>query len=356
MVQTQFQKCIKVLRTDNGTEFVNTNFINFLNKKGIAHQKTCVYTNKMTPLGKPMIITFRAYSKDQIIKILCQRLTTLPYTAFQPQALELCARGCHDSCNMSAIEILEAEIKESLSISQSSSLEQACFDNQKAAICNGPTKKEFSIVRVDHVAAALSKAYKSPVVDTIQSLPQHQQLILCSAVKLFRGKKKDSTVGELNKFYADVCKSTLIPPVGTVELSSMCRVLADQGLIKLGQSREDKLKRVDANAYLCLYTKVYLASREDDGKQCCQMLSSPQEIITELAEVAVSFVMFFLVFGTSRQSRPRKQLAQQYCSSNSSCKLARMMQVLKSNSQTSYFKSLSTYTLNNSYRSGHSMQ
>ncbi|GAA0172583.1 replication origin binding protein [Lithospermum erythrorhizon] len=286
-----------------------------------------------------MIITFRAYSKDQIIKILCQRLTTLPYTAFQPQALELCARRVAAASGdmrkalwvcRSAIEILEAEIKESLSISQSSSLEQACFDNQKAAICNGPTKKEFSIVRVDHVAAALSKAYKSPVVDTIQSLPQHQQLILCSAVKLFRGKKKDSTVGELNKFYADVCKSTLIPPVGTVELSSMCRVLADQGLIKLGQSREDKLKRVDANAYLCLYTKVYLASREDDGKQCCQMLSSPQEIITELAEVAVSFVMFFLVFGTSRRSRPRKQLAQQYCSSNSSCKLARMMQALKS--------------------------
>ncbi|KAI3791700.1 hypothetical protein L2E82_05561 [Cichorium intybus] len=30
-------------------------------------------------------------------------------------------------------------------------------------------------VRVDHMAIALSKAYKSPIVDTIQSLPQHQQ-------------------------------------------------------------------------------------------------------------------------------------------------------------------------------------
>lgn len=31
-------------------------------------------------------------------------------------------------------------------------------------------------VRIDHVAAALSKVYKSPVVDTIVSLPQHQQV------------------------------------------------------------------------------------------------------------------------------------------------------------------------------------
>ncbi|KAG9142000.1 hypothetical protein Leryth_009365 [Lithospermum erythrorhizon] len=202
---------------------------------------------------KPMVITFRAYSKDQIIKILRQRLMALPFTVFQPQALELCARRVAAASGdmrkalwvcRSAIEILEAEIKESISKSASSSLEQACSDKQSAVVCDGPTKKWNPIVRADHVAAALSKAFKSPVVDTIQSLPQHQQLILCSAVKLFRGKKKDSTVGELNKFYTDVCKSTLIPPVGTVELSSMCRVLADQGLIKLGQSRDDKLKRV----------------------------------------------------------------------------------------------------------------
>lgn len=29
---------------------------------------------------------------------------------------------------------------------------------------------------MDHMIAALSKTFKSPVVDTIQSLPQHQQV------------------------------------------------------------------------------------------------------------------------------------------------------------------------------------
>ncbi|KAJ0020070.1 hypothetical protein Pint_32572 [Pistacia integerrima] len=41
---------------------------------------------------KPLVVTFRAYSKDQIIRILQERLMALPYIVFQPQALELCAR------------------------------------------------------------------------------------------------------------------------------------------------------------------------------------------------------------------------------------------------------------------------
>ncbi|CAH1446937.1 unnamed protein product [Lactuca virosa] len=179
---------------------------------------------------KPMVLSFRAYTMDQIIMILKQRLMALPYTVFQPQALELCARKVAASSGdmrkalgicRGAIERLEIELRESTSTSNLSSM-----------------------VRVDHMAIALSRAYKSPIVDTIQSLPQHQQIVLCSAVKLFRKGKKDTTIGELNKFYIEVCKSTLIPPVGIMELSCMCRVLGDQGILKLGQSRDDKLKRV----------------------------------------------------------------------------------------------------------------
>ncbi|KAJ0814527.1 putative Cell division protein Cdc6/18 [Helianthus annuus] len=179
---------------------------------------------------KPAVVSFRAYSMDQIIMILKQRLMALPYTVFQPQALELCARKVAAASGdmrkalgicRGAIEMLETELRES-----------TC------------TSTMTSMVRVDHMAIALSRAYKSPIVDTIQSLPQHQQIVLCSVVKLFRKGKKDTTIGELNKFYIDICKSTLIPPVGIMELSCMCRVLGDQGILKLGQSRDDKLRRV----------------------------------------------------------------------------------------------------------------
>ncbi|KAL1202016.1 Cell division control protein-like protein B [Cardamine amara subsp. amara] len=184
---------------------------------------------------KPIVISFCAYSKDQILRILQERLMVLPYVAFQSKALELCARKVSAASGdmrkalclcRSALEILEIEIRGS-SGSESQS----------------PTPDD-PVVRMDHMAAALSKTFKSPVVDTIQSLPQHQQIIICSAAKAFRGSKKDATVGELNKLYLEICKSLMISPAGITEFFNMCTVLNDQGILKFGKARGDKLKRV----------------------------------------------------------------------------------------------------------------
>ncbi|OVA13835.1 CDC6 [Macleaya cordata] len=199
---------------------------------------------------KPMLVTFRAYSKDQILRILQQRLMALPYDVFQPQALELCARKVAAASGdmrkalcvcRSAIEMLETELRDTGTrlLAENALLNRSIAPAEKLL-----TEQEINVVRVDHMAMALSRTFKSGTVDTVQSLPQHQQIILCSAVKLFRGGKKDTTVGEMNRSYNDICKSTLISPAGTLEFTNMCKVLSDQGLLKLGQSREDKLKRV----------------------------------------------------------------------------------------------------------------
>ncbi|XVF19899.1 hypothetical protein REPUB_Repub11eG0151300 [Reevesia pubescens] len=202
---------------------------------------------------KPMVVTFRAYSKDQILTILQERLLALPYIVFQQQALELCARKVAAASGdmrkalcvcRSAVEILEAELRESSSNVGLASVEGEYISQQRAPALEIFRSQDNNIVRIDHMALALSKTFRSPIVDTIQSLPQHQQITLCSAAKFFRGGKKDTTVGELNKYYIDICKSALIPPVGILEFLSMCRVLNDQGLFKIGQARDDKLKRV----------------------------------------------------------------------------------------------------------------
>ncbi|CAL5353119.1 unnamed protein product [Camellia sinensis] len=223
------------------------------NPFSIPHQSIlCKNDVKELAAILPMVVTFRAYSKDQIILILQQRLMALPYTVFQPQALELCARKVAAASGdmrkalcicRNAIEMLEAELRDSACNLDLSSAGNGYSDQRKTPV-QGLIMQETDIVRVNHMAVALSKTYRSPILDTIQSLPQHQQIILCSAVKLFSRGKKDTTIGELSKSYLDICKSILIPPVGIMELSNMCRVLGDQGLLKLGQSREDKLRRV----------------------------------------------------------------------------------------------------------------
>lgn len=44
MVQTQFDKKVKCIRTDNGTKFLSTECQNIFQTFGIIHHKTCVYT------------------------------------------------------------------------------------------------------------------------------------------------------------------------------------------------------------------------------------------------------------------------------------------------------------------------
>ncbi|KOM52501.1 hypothetical protein LR48_Vigan09g116000 [Vigna angularis] len=152
---------------------------------------------RLTSLNcKPVVVNFQAYSKDQILKILEERLKELPYIVFQQPALELCAR-VQGIKIQSAIEMLEAEIRES-ACNLNTSLEEISFSKQNLPTAPDCMKKrEFDIVRTDHMARALSKTYRSPVVDTIQSLPHHQQIILCSSMNHFREAKKDTFLGEV---------------------------------------------------------------------------------------------------------------------------------------------------------------
>jgi hypothetical protein len=52
LVETHYNKRIKILRTDNGTEFINYFFSNFTNSKGIIHQISCVYTPQKNDISK----------------------------------------------------------------------------------------------------------------------------------------------------------------------------------------------------------------------------------------------------------------------------------------------------------------
>lgn len=44
LIKTQFEKCVKVFRTDNGGEFVNSNCHDLFTLNGIIHQRSCPYT------------------------------------------------------------------------------------------------------------------------------------------------------------------------------------------------------------------------------------------------------------------------------------------------------------------------
>ncbi|XP_078446970.1 cell division control protein 6 homolog isoform X5 [Wolffia australiana] len=179
---------------------------------------------------KPSVVTFRAYNKDQILEILNQRLSILGYEVFDAQALEFCARK---------VAAASGDMRRALSVCLGA-IEQ--FEKE---LKMDEKEKKMELVGFNHMDYALSKAFRTPVVETIQSLPQHQQIILCALVNLLK-RRKTSTVGDLNKSYLEVCKSVQVAAAGATEFSSMCRVLGDQGLIETvgNKTREEMRKTV----------------------------------------------------------------------------------------------------------------
>ena len=52
MVSTQFQKTIKILRSDSGGEYTSKEFTSFLSDKGILHQKSCPHTPQQNGIAE----------------------------------------------------------------------------------------------------------------------------------------------------------------------------------------------------------------------------------------------------------------------------------------------------------------
>ena len=58
MVQTQFKKAIKILRSDYGGEYISHDFSTFLSDKGILHKKSCPHTPQQNGFAERKIDTF----------------------------------------------------------------------------------------------------------------------------------------------------------------------------------------------------------------------------------------------------------------------------------------------------------
>ena len=63
LVGNQYDARVKVLRTDNGTEYVNNEFGNFLSAHGILHQTTCHDTPPQNGVAekKKIVISWRSH-------------------------------------------------------------------------------------------------------------------------------------------------------------------------------------------------------------------------------------------------------------------------------------------------------
>lgn len=185
---------------------------------------------------EPALVTFSAYDGKQLKVLLKQRLAKLPFRAFEDSALELCSRkvGAATGDMRKALNVCATAID--MYVREAT---QPPEDGSEL----GPVEK--GVVKISHMARALSKTYTSPMVDSIRALPQMQQMVLCSAVKLLSNSPTmETTIGALHDRYVLVCKSAGVKELPAGEFYNMCSALADHCLLKVANANNDRLRKV----------------------------------------------------------------------------------------------------------------
>ena len=192
---------------------------------------------------EPTVVSFNAYDKDQLQRLLKQRLTDLPFAVFEDAGLELVARK---------VAAATGDMRRALNIC-TNAIDICAGEAAQAAEEGGVDaagEDAFKLVKIHHVARAISASFNSPVVETMRGLPQHQQMVLCAAVRLFRAAaRKETTLGVLNDQYTKLCKEAKLRGLTVGEFSGVCTVLADQTLLKLGAGREDRQRKVSLGVH-----------------------------------------------------------------------------------------------------------
>ncbi|EEH57580.1 uncharacterized protein MICPUCDRAFT_2525, partial [Micromonas pusilla CCMP1545] len=210
---------------------------------------------------EPEVVRFDAYDKDQLKLLLAQRLAKLPWECFEDAGLELCSRkvasatgDMRRALNICAVAV-DLCAREAAAAAAEAEAEAEGVATEKTPA--EAARESKPLVRISHVARAISLSFASPVVDTMRSLPQQQQMVLCAAVRLFRvgggaSRSRETKLGELHDKYSSLCKETAIKGMNSGQFSEVCAVLADQTLLRLGKGAEDRQR------------KVSLAVHEDD--------------------------------------------------------------------------------------------
>jgi len=194
---------------------------------------------------------FMPYNKNQIVEIIEDRIKRVSderNVLISSVALQLCARkiaSCSgdirkalDVCRR-AIELVESKDKSDISQLSVSPLK---LTNDDGFNSGSPKKSapKSNCVDVEQIMSVLNQVYgqKSDKTegDSRQSLPFHQQVILCALLVLSKQKKlKEAKLSECHKIFVNICSKRGISYNGKneAEFMNMCQLLEVYGFVTI---------------------------------------------------------------------------------------------------------------------------
>ena len=200
---------------------------------------TQVAVSKLAKIGRePEVIRFKAYDRDQIKLLLRHRLGSLPWTVFEDAGLNLCARKVAGATG---------DMRRAL---------QICVAALDICVRKANEAASESLVRISHMARAISESFPCATIDTIVGLPQFDRVVLYAAERFLKNdvSRRDLTLEELYQATTVLCEKVQIPVLTRWNFSSVCTALSDDH--KLVEFNDDANDRVRLKVQ---HDDVYLA-------------------------------------------------------------------------------------------------
>ncbi|KAK7790202.1 hypothetical protein R5R35_002965 [Gryllus longicercus] len=203
---------------------------------------------------KPELMHFASYTKEQIVRILAERLKEMDVTdVFSPSALQLLA-GKVASVSGDIRRALDIgrrvlELAEAEKLSQIAPLQPS---TESASNTSSPRKKTNGSVHLKIVMDVLNSVYgtsqslcKSNEGSDEDNFPLQHKLLVCTLLLLLKkGKTKDVSVGKLHEVYRKVCKKRNLVAVSLAEFFGVCQLVETKGLLQVQTKKETRLAKV----------------------------------------------------------------------------------------------------------------
>lgn len=222
---------------------------------------------------EPTLMHFPPYSREQIIEILEDRLSSVENgncPVVKPVALQLCARKIA-ACTGDIRKALDVCCRavEKVQMKRNAMTLQSTSDDRSNP--GSPMKGTAGLcVDISDVISVLNEVYGSRLqtseTSKIVTMPMQQMVILCTLILMKNHcKNQDMTLGKLHDIYKRVCKKRDINSVTEWEFNGLCKLIETRGFISLKSAKAFRMTKIilkidKAEAEFLLQDKALLSS------------------------------------------------------------------------------------------------
>ncbi|XP_068687547.1 cell division control protein 6 homolog isoform X1 [Montipora foliosa] len=204
------------------------------------------------PKCKPELLHFAPYTKDQIVKILQDRLSRVEegISILDTSAVQFCARKVSamagdmrkalDICRR-AVEVVESGERKQQILQP---IHTAASPQKRPETPPKPKK-----VGISQIASVVAEVYGSRLVAgpgvEQPTIPLQQKLLICTFLLMTKDcKTKEVVLGKFHDAYCKICSRRKVSPLGQEDFLGLCNILETRGLLGIKRAKDTRMMKV----------------------------------------------------------------------------------------------------------------